>query len=536
MVTVPTVDAEKHLSLAGESVHTSANRARLARVVSRNFSEHTPMPGELVGEELSQEAPTLIEDTSGKSSFDLHHVADLQILNHDRAVALSVVMAELVAEVLPLPPYLAVEAGDTRLCFSLILRSLLSPGYSPLGASKPLENLAVEAGGLEEQAVRVGDHVGDTTVDGHDGFSLRLRGLEFDQTDNRYEPLIPVPLESTGLGHAFEGAVDHGTKVPQLGEANNAPIQSPSFGVRLAQPERVDPLSLPTRTPSELLEAALPSLVQLDEKLSAYVARDICQPRKLPTKLCQFVDLIERGWEDPLVSWTGETKKTLLIREVPQEPQGGFPLTEPRDLRGCRVDAVAERLTCDHERSNTIGLSCCHWSVMLSMDFRTCRHVVYNLNAHLVFIPKYRRRVISSRVFESWREVCVHFESMLVESNFEPDHVHLLVKYPPKVALSVLVNSLKGVSARRIRQANFPEVQRALCGPHFWSPSYCVVSCGGRLSKSSSGTSKSKLETAVRTLAVFQTRSLQCYLSQPTPRGAVPPRPKGLGFPAEIEK
>src|SRR5271165_4266739 len=118
---------------------------------------------------------------------------------------------------------------------------------------------------------------------------------------------------------------------------------------------------------------------------------------------------------------------------------------------------------------------------MLSMDFRTGRHV------------EYRRRVISARVFEvlreSWKEVCVHFESMLVESNFEPDHVHLLVKYQPKVALSVLVNSLKGVSAMRIRQANFPEVQRALWGHHFWSPSYC----GGRLSKSSSGTSKSKL-------------------------------------------
>ena len=120
---------------------------------------------------------------------------------------------------------------------------------------------------------------------------------------------------------------------------------------------------------------------------------------------------------------------------------------------------------------------------MPSRDFRTGRHVVYNLNAHLVFIPKYRREVITARVFEvlreSWREVCVHFESTLVESNFEPDHVHLLVKYPPKVALSVLVNSLKGVSARRIRQANLPEVQRMLWGPHFWSPSYCVVSCGG---------------------------------------------------------
>ena len=120
---------------------------------------------------------------------------------------------------------------------------------------------------------------------------------------------------------------------------------------------------------------------------------------------------------------------------------------------------------------------------MPSSDFRTGRHVIYNLNAHLVFLPKYRRKVITQRVFEtlreSWREVCVRFESTLVESNYEPDHVHLLVKYPPKVALSTLVNSLKGVSARMVRQANFEEVQRMLWGEHFWSPSYCAVSCGG---------------------------------------------------------
>jgi putative transposase len=120
---------------------------------------------------------------------------------------------------------------------------------------------------------------------------------------------------------------------------------------------------------------------------------------------------------------------------------------------------------------------------MPSRNFRTGRHVVYDLNAHLVFIPKYRRKVITARVFEvlreSWREVCVHLESTLVESNFEPDHVHLLVKYPPKVALSVLVNSLKGVSSRRIRQAGFQEVRDMLWGEHFWSPSYCAVSCGG---------------------------------------------------------
>jgi hypothetical protein len=52
--------------------------------------------------------------------------------------------------------------------------------------------------------------------------------------------------------------------------------------------------------------------------------------------------------------------------------------------------------------------------------------------------------------------------------------------------------------------------------------------------KLSSGTSKSKRETGRRTLAVFPTRSLSHCWNPPTPRGAVPPRPKGRGFPAEI--
>jgi len=50
---------------------------------------------------------------------------------------------------------------------------------------------------------------------------------------------------------------------------------------------------------------------------------------------------------------------------------------------------------------------------------------------------------------------------------------------PPRVAVSTLVNRLKGASSRVIGKENFPEVARHLCGEHFWSPSYCVVSSGG---------------------------------------------------------
>ena len=117
------------------------------------------------------------------------------------------------------------------------------------------------------------------------------------------------------------------------------------------------------------------------------------------------------------------------------------------------------------------------------IELRRGRSVVYSLSAHLVFVPKYRRPVFSERVWSTAREVfekvCLDFEGGLVEASCEPDHVHLLVEYPPKVALSHLVNSLKGVSARRLRQAGHPEVLRSMRGEAFWSPSYCAVSTGG---------------------------------------------------------
>jgi putative transposase len=77
------------------------------------------------------------------------------------------------------------------------------------------------------------------------------------------------------------------------------------------------------------------------------------------------------------------------------------------------------------------------------------------------------------------RDVCVDFGAELHEFKGGKDHVHLLVHYPPKIALSRLVGSLKGVSARRLRQ-DFPDhIRRCLRGDIFWSPSYLAVSADG---------------------------------------------------------
>lgn len=115
-------------------------------------------------------------------------------------------------------------------------------------------------------------------------------------------------------------------------------------------------------------------------------------------------------------------------------------------------------------------------------DFRTGRHCVFALHVHLVFVTKYRRKVLTEAAHETLRDIfariCQEFEARLVEANGEDDHVHLLVEYPPKVALSKLVNSLKGVSSRRLRQQHSEIAARYYKGV-LWSSSYFAASCGG---------------------------------------------------------
>jgi putative transposase len=116
-------------------------------------------------------------------------------------------------------------------------------------------------------------------------------------------------------------------------------------------------------------------------------------------------------------------------------------------------------------------------------DYRRGRHCIFAIHAHLVFVTKYRRGVFRQEHLDRLQrildDVCKDFDAELIEFNGERDHVHLLINYPPKVALSVLVNSLKGVSSRLLRKefGDFhPWLQRRGV---LWSPSYFAASCGG---------------------------------------------------------
>lgn len=101
-------------------------------------------------------------------------------------------------------------------------------------------------------------------------------------------------------------------------------------------------------------------------------------------------------------------------------------------------------------------------------EIRRGRHCVFNMHIHLVLVTKYRRDVFNQEnllhLKTIFRNVYNDFEAELVELNSEDNHVHLLINYPPKTAVSNLVNSLKGVSSRLIKNHHHPTISQKLWG------------------------------------------------------------------------
>jgi putative transposase len=116
----------------------------------------------------------------------------------------------------------------------------------------------------------------------------------------------------------------------------------------------------------------------------------------------------------------------------------------------------------------------------LTSALRRERHSVSDLKLNLVCVTKYRRSVFTQQslavIEESFKDVAKKMDLQILEFNGEADYVHALIEYPPKLSISQIVNSLKGVSSRMYGKAGFekPYGKDAL-----WSPSYFVSSVGG---------------------------------------------------------
>ena len=114
-------------------------------------------------------------------------------------------------------------------------------------------------------------------------------------------------------------------------------------------------------------------------------------------------------------------------------------------------------------------------------NYRTLNHSKWDCKYHVVFIPKYRKKLLYR---ELRKELGKHFrtlteqkESKVEEGHLMPDHVHMLISIPPKYAVSQVIGYMKGKSAIHIART-YMEVKRNFVGQHFWARGYFVSTVG----------------------------------------------------------
>ncbi len=114
------------------------------------------------------------------------------------------------------------------------------------------------------------------------------------------------------------------------------------------------------------------------------------------------------------------------------------------------------------------------------MEYKSNQNIVYSCKYHVVWCPKYRRRVLTSEVEERLkvilREVAEERQAEIIELEVMPDHVHLLVEVDPLFGIHRLIRLMKGRSSHHLRQ-EFSWLKSRL--PTLWTNSYFVSTVGG---------------------------------------------------------
>ena len=114
--------------------------------------------------------------------------------------------------------------------------------------------------------------------------------------------------------------------------------------------------------------------------------------------------------------------------------------------------------------------------------FRKLSHSIWHCQYHIVWVPKYRYRVLEGPIrdaaYNGIHAICGYSGSEVIEMNIQKDHVHLVVMVPPKIAISDLMGRLKGQTAINTFK-QFPHLRKKpYWGNHFWSKGYCVDTVG----------------------------------------------------------
>lgn len=117
----------------------------------------------------------------------------------------------------------------------------------------------------------------------------------------------------------------------------------------------------------------------------------------------------------------------------------------------------------------------------MANQYRHTSHTTYSCLYHLVWITKYRKKVLKDdiglRCREIMRQICNTNKVEILKGAIGPDHVHILLSIPPYMAVSRIVQELKGESSRKL-QMEFPSLKKQFWGQHFWQIGYFCSTTG----------------------------------------------------------
>ncbi len=121
----------------------------------------------------------------------------------------------------------------------------------------------------------------------------------------------------------------------------------------------------------------------------------------------------------------------------------------------------------------------------MSTQLRKASHSVFSIHLHIIFVTKYRRKVLTKQMIEEakivWKRILHTNNCLLSNCEGESDHIHLLIDLHPDNNISHLVSSLKSASSRIIRKKYPQEIAKFYWGKNakLWHDSKCIISCGG---------------------------------------------------------
>ena len=113
--------------------------------------------------------------------------------------------------------------------------------------------------------------------------------------------------------------------------------------------------------------------------------------------------------------------------------------------------------------------------------YKTLQHTEWDCKYHVIFIPKYRRKVLYGQIRGElggvFRRLARQKESEIEEGHLAADHVHMMISIPPKYAVAQVIGFIKGKSAIHIAR-HFGERRRNFVGHHFWARGYFASTVG----------------------------------------------------------